>query len=528
MMLSKPLKLSLILVLATVAIYVQVISHGFIHYDDYGYVVANEHVNTGLIAENLVWAFTEVHFSNWHPLTWISHMVDVELFGLDAGGHHVVNLLLHISNGLLLFYFLLRTTAKVYPAFIVALLFLIHPAHVESVAWVAERKDVLSTFFFLLTIIAYSFYTESRTIRNYLVVLCFLFMGLMSKPMVVTLPFVMLLLDIWPLRRVNTDNFSINHLLKLVIEKIPFFVAIIGSAILTYIIQKQSGAMNTSLVVDIVSRFENAFVSYIRYLWMAFYPGTLTIFYPHPSEWDLWKVIASCCSLLVISAIAIYKIRTAPWLFVGWFFFLGTLVPVIGIVQVGIQSIAERYTYIPYIGIFVIVAWVLDWIIRRYSEYKKLVVSVMIFFSMALALQAYHYLSYWKYDALLFRHALETHDPGYHDVLKRNGKEAQSREVYGGLYVMYQNMGIALYTVELFEEAKVHFIEAVRILPSKAEPRYMLGETYFSTGHYELAYHYISMAMELDLDRRSDYLKRLSDIELLLLVKNSSGDSPER
>ncbi|MDD5010982.1 MAG: glycosyltransferase family 39 protein, partial [Phycisphaerae bacterium] len=349
--------LSICLAAAVIAVYWPVYNHDFVKYDDDKYVTDNINVLTGLSRENIHWAFTTDYASNWHPLTWMSHMFDRKFFGNWAGGHHLINVLFHISNTLILFYVLKRMTKSLWPSAFVAALFALHPLHVESVAWIAERKDVLSTFFGLLTIWAYVRYVEKPQLKWYLIILILFILGLMSKPMLVTLPFVLLLLDYWPLER----KFS----KVLIIEKLPFFLCSFVSSIVTFIVQRKGGAMSGIELYGPAIRINNAVVSYIMYIAKMFWPSRLAVLYPHPgSSLPTDKVIICAVLLLLITVGAIYFGRRYKFLAVGWLWYIGSLVPVIGLVQVGSQAMADRYTYMTLTGLFIIIAWGAKEVIR--------------------------------------------------------------------------------------------------------------------------------------------------------------------
>ena len=366
----------LALALGTAALYWPITHHPFIQFDDEQYIIANPHVTSGLSATNFVWAFTTSEQANWHPLTWLSHQLDCKLFGLYAGGHHLVNLLYHIANTLLLFVFLRSATGAVWRAAFVAALFAWHPLHVESVAWASERKDVLCAFFWLLTLLAYLKYARSvaggvspprgkhHAALFYVAALIFCACGLMSKPMAVTLPCVLLLLDLWPLNRIarfqtpiaspETPGCQPVSLGRLVVEKIPFFALVLAGSLATYLVQSEAGAVSG---LPVSERLANAVLAYARYTAKLFWPTDLALIYPHPRHWPLWLALGAVTLLLVWTFSCVYNWRKCPFLAVGWFWFLGTLVPTIGLVQVGAQAMADRYTYIPSIGLFIVVAW---------------------------------------------------------------------------------------------------------------------------------------------------------------------------
>jgi tetratricopeptide (TPR) repeat protein len=410
---DKAWPLGFLLILATLAAYWPALNNDFISFDDREYVTENPHVVTGLTWSNAAWAFRAGFASNWHPLTWLSHQLDVQLFGLNPRWHHFTSLLFHITNSVLLLFLLRRMTGALWRSAFVAALFALHPLHVESVAWVAERKDVLSTFFFMLTLIAYVRYAErGRKIEGggskmeesgtqessppsitnhpassiqypvssihyppstilYLLALLLFALGLMSKPMLVTLPFVLLLLDYWPLQRFGPSprTSHLAPLLPLLVEKLPFFALSAISSVITFLVQSRSQAMPEGMPLE--GRLANAFATYLRYLGKTIWPTNLAIFYSHPniaspdaSPWG-WQTLAAVLVVLFLSGCALTRRKREPWFAVGWFWYLGTLVPVIGAVQVGGQAMADRYTYIPLIGVFIMVAWGLAEVLSR-------------------------------------------------------------------------------------------------------------------------------------------------------------------
>src|SRR6266513_1036124 len=344
----------------TLGIYIQVIGHQFITLDDPTYIRENPMVNRGVTRAGLAWAFTTFYGTNGHPLTWISHMIDCQFFGTNAGRHLLVNALIHVANTLLVFWFLLRTTHARWPSALVAALFAIHPLHVESVAWASERKDTLSTFFGLLSLIAYVRYAEAPSIRRYAWVAIMLAMGLMAKPMLVTWPFVMLLLDYWPLRRFDlTSRREVaTKVWPLVREKLPLFALVAASAVVTTVAQSRGGAVRTFTDAPVALRLSNALISYAKYLLLAFWPNDLAVFYPFPgTDFPAGQIIGAALLLIGITAFCFLQRKVRPYLIVGWLWFLGTLVPVIGLVQVGGQTMADRYFFIPSIGLFIAIVF---------------------------------------------------------------------------------------------------------------------------------------------------------------------------
>ena len=418
----------------TVAVYWPVLHFGFINYDDSEYITENLQVRAGLTWRGLVWAFTQFHAWNWHPVTWLSHMLDWQLYGARAGGHHASNLLIHVLNVVLAFAVLRQMTGAFWRSAVVAGLFAVHPLHVESVAWVSERKDVLSGLFFWLTLWAYGMYVRRQgqspesTVprprstldapRYYALTLFFFALGLMSKPMVVTLPFVLLLLDYWPLRRVawpgdvqNRERLDHTAELKpLLLEKVPFFVLSLGSSLVTYLAQSRGGAVLPMDALPLSQRLANAAVAYVRYAVKAVWPTHLAAFYPHPGRWPNWEVASCALAVLLVTGAVLIETRKRPVLVVGWLWFLGTLVPVIGLVQVGSQSMADRYTYLPLIGLFLMAVWGgTEFAAAGFSAGN---LRVLGFGAATAALglcaaDARMQLGYWKESEALFTHTLE-------------------------------------------------------------------------------------------------------------------------
>src|SRR5262245_31340556 len=342
---------ALFLIGINLLVYAPLTHYDFVNYDDPQYVAQNPHVAGGLSWSAVVWAFTTGTESNWHPLTWLSHMVDVHLYGLNPGPHHVTNLLLHIANTLLLFWAVLKMSGAPAPSVFMAALFAVHPLHVESVAWIAERKDVLSTFFWMSALVAYASYARQPRVTKYVVVVLLFAAGLMAKPMVVTLPFVLLLLDFWPLGRLNFASWS--NVSRLIVEKVPLLILTIVSSVITMIAQQRGGAMMTLQTFPFSVRLANAAIAYLTYVGKMFWPSRLAVFYPLGPIVPGWW-LAAVFILIALSFLSVLVARRWPYLTVGWLWFFGTLVPVIGLVQVGGQAVADRYTYVPLLGLFLI------------------------------------------------------------------------------------------------------------------------------------------------------------------------------
>jgi len=397
------------LAVVTFGIYAQVIGHRFVTIDDLSYIADNTMVNHGVTFTGLAGAFTTFHQGNWHPLTWISHMIDCQLFGTFAGGHLLVNALIHTANTLLLFWFLLRTTHARWSSALVAALFALHPLHVESVAWASERKDTLSTFFGLLCLIAYVRYADAPSIRRYAWVAITLALGLMAKPMLVTWPFVMLLLDYWPLGRFQTSNIKhpTSNVRALVREKIPLFALVAASAAITSLAQSHAGVVPTLTEFPLTLRLSNAVVSYAKYLLLALWPSDLAVLYPFPSAGiPAWQIIGAALLLIGITTFCFFQRTIRPYLIVGWLWFLGTLVPVIGLVQVGRQTMADRYFYIPSIGLFIAIVFGLADIAERRRVPPLLSAAIANVIVLVLATFTNAQIHLWSNSFSLFEHTL--------------------------------------------------------------------------------------------------------------------------
>ncbi|MES1180725.1 MAG: hypothetical protein ABUL66_02560, partial [Verrucomicrobiota bacterium] len=418
---SRPRLVALLLALATLLVYLPVTRNGFVNFDDGDYVTGNRLVKDGLTWAGIRWAFTTFHASNWHPLTWLSHMLDCQLFGLSPGAHHCVNVLWHAANTVLLFVLLLRLTSSLWPSAFVAALFAWHPLHVESVAWVAERKDVLSTCFALLTLLAYTRYAQSTTSDRrqvaggfsssffilhssfYLALVCFA-LGLMAKPMLVTLPFVMLLLDYWPLKRFSVSAFRFYRF-PLLLEKLPFFLLAAVSCVITYRAQDAGASVASLERVPLHLRLENSLVSYPAYLLKTIWPANLAVIYPLPKEIPGIAAATAAAVLIFFSTVVARARQRSPYLLVGWLWFLGTLVPVIGLVQVGSQSMADRYTYFPLIGVFIAAAFGVHALAVRF-QFPKLAAAAAGLTLTACVGLAENQLRHWRDSESLFAHAV--------------------------------------------------------------------------------------------------------------------------
>jgi len=449
----------LLLAVVTLALYNPVTHHPFVNYDDDRYVTNNPHVRQGLTADTFTWALTSTEQANWHPLTWMSHALDCSLYGVNPVGHHFTSILLHVVNAILLFLLLMWATQRLGPSLFVAALFAIHPINVESVAWVAERKNVLCTMFFLLTLWAYGWYARKPHWARYLAVVALFAAGLASKPMVITLPFVLLLLDYWPLGRVRGGEVNKTQAgeawSRLVIEKLPLLALSAASAVITMRAQQAGGAIRTTAEVSFGARIATAVWAYAMYLWKMVWPARLAPLYPHPgSLLAAWQVVVAAAALVAITAV-VWRFRAQRYLLVGWLWFMGTLVPVIGLVQVGEAAMADRYAYIPLIGIFVMIAFgVADWAEGKRLGFWPAVPAAAVL--VALAFTTHRQIGYWESNYDLWSHTLA--------VTENN-------------FVAEDNLGGALILQgqDKEEEAHTHFEAAARINPRDPMSRSNLG-----------------------------------------------------
>jgi len=453
----------------------------FINLDDPDFVTKNAHVLGGLNWENVKWAFSNTDQGVlWAPLMWLSHMLDCQFFGLNPWGHHLMNVLLHAANTALVFLVFRRMTGATWRSLILAALFGWHPLKVESVAWVTERKDVLSAFFWMLTLWAYVKYVESSQVRSsksklwYGAVLAMFVFGLMSKPMLVTLPCVLLLLDYWPLER-----FKHGSARRLVAEKIPFLILATAASVVTFLSQQHGGAVTTVETLPLGARIGNALISYCRYLGKIVWPTNLAIFYPHPGYWPLERVLLAGVFLCGVSLLFFMKRRQYPYLLIGWLWFVGTLVPVIGLVQVGGQSMADRYTYVPSLGVLILTIWGAHELTRRWRYHEialPVAGSAVIVLCIGLTRQQ---LGYWNDGETLFRHAIE---------------------VTGNNYVAHNDLGIALGKKGQTDEAIIQIQEAIRLNPNFAEAHYNLGVALDENGQTDEAINQFLEAIRLQPD----------------------------
>ena len=497
------------LVAVTWAVFGQTLAHDFVNFDDHIYVYENPLVVKGLSTEGIVGAFTHTHALNWHPLTTLSHMLDCQLYGLNAGGHHLTNVILHTISVLLLFLVLSQMTGGLWRSAFVAALFAIHPLHVESVAWVAERKDVLSGVFFMLTLAAYSHYARAPSRSRYLLVALLFACGLMSKPMLVTLPFVLLLLDYWPLDKFKDENSEVgSRLRRLVMEKIPFLALSTCSCLVTLFTQRQGPHAMDQL--PFLWRLNNAFVSYLTYIWQMLWPVRLAVFYPHPNNrLPLVEVTVAIAFLIGVSLLVIRLRQSKPYLVTGWFWYLGMLVPVIGLIQVGEQAHADRYTYLPQIGLYIVIVWSIgDLLLEPTSRVRRALVGVAAsIIIVSLSARAFGQTSYWKNSETLWNHTLSVtsdNDVAHNNLgflFLRSGEldkaisefqtalDIRSRNTQRhyslGAALIQNNMGNAFARKQLWNEAIGHLQEAARLRPDYADAYFNLGSVLFQQGRID-------------------------------------------
>jgi Tfp pilus assembly protein PilF len=473
------LYVSLSLLALTLMVYFQVHNFDFVNFDDRETIIGNTHIRDGITLAGLAWAFTSAYAANWFPVTWISHMLDFQMFGLDSGWHHLTNVMIHLASTALLFALLKRMTQRLWESAFVSFVFALHPLHVESVAWVSERKDVLSAFFWILTIWLYADYVEKPGLRRYLPALGAFCLGLMSKQMLVTLPFVLLLLDYWPLKRSKTW-------MPLLIEKTPFLAISALLSVVTFKVQRSAGAVTALDFIPLATRAENAVISYVTYIVQFFWPSGLAVFYPYPPVLPVWQIAGSAAILVAISALSLLR----PYLAVGWLWYLGTLVPVIGLIQVGLQARADRYTYIPMIGISIMLAWGAAEIMARWPRVKFPLQVAAVSICLAWTALTWTQVQYWQNSVTLFDHAIASTKDNFlaHSnlgvVLAEQGKTQDAlRHLFASVEEnpnyndSRNNLGALLGRLGRTDEAAEQFAQAIRIWPNDAHAHNNLGNT---------------------------------------------------
>jgi tetratricopeptide (TPR) repeat protein len=482
----------LLLIFVTLVVFHRLPTHDFINLDDNLLVYENPQVLAGFTKEGVIWAFTQYHAEYWHPVTWLSHMLDCQLFGLRPGLHHLTSLLFHLANCALLLLILRKMTGALWRSAFVAALFAIHPLHVESVAWVAERKDVLSAFFWFLAIWAYVRYAEQPGLRRYLLVVLFFGLGLMAKPMVVTLPFVLLLLDYWPLGRMHLQNVNtVSHLnipgaslFRLVWEKIPLFVLTAVTVVATVVVQDKVGAIKSLETFPLASRIANALVSYVNYMAKMMWPQRLAVYYPYPETIPVWQVAGSGILLLGISVMVIKAVKNRPYLVIGWLWYLGTLVPVIGLVQVGSQAMADRYTYLSLIGLFIMIAWGVPSILAGWRHERTVFAIASAILLLGCMVGTWRQVGHWQNSITLFQHTVR--------VTKDN-------------HFAHNNLGVALSRSGRLAEATYHYSQALRLKPDRAEVHNNLGNALAAQGSVDRAVDHFYQALAIDANNARAY-----------------------
>jgi tetratricopeptide (TPR) repeat protein len=509
-----------ILFLATFAVYFQVRHHEFILYDDPDYVTDNLHVRGGLTPEGVAWAFTTGHAGNWFPLTWMSHMVDCQIFGVDSGAHHLINVLFHALAALLLFAVLRRMTGAVWRSAFVAFLFSLHPLHVESVAWIAERKDVLSAFLWFLTIWAYLGYVKRPGRGRYLMVMVVFSLGLMAKSMVVTLPIVLLLLDLWPLQRIAFGGQPLPNgrgsVGRILLEKVPMLALSLGVAVVTYVVQRRGHAVMPLDLIPLSQRLANALVSYVAYVADMLWPARLAVFYPFPLHVPLWQPVAAGLAVLAVSILALRSIERRPYLAVGWFWYLVTLTPVIGLVQVGSQARADRYTYIPTVGLSIALAWGAAEFVRSRPRLRTAMAAAAVASCLACAALTWRQAGFWQDTISLFRHSLSVTSGnflGYNILgvaLRDRGRLEEAITSYREALKIHPqfeealvNLSRALSEQGRADEALTHVAAAAQIKPDDVEAQYNLGTELADRGRFAEAVEALQIAVRL----KPDYAK---------------------
>jgi protein O-mannosyl-transferase len=485
------------LFLTTVLVYSQVTRFAFLTFDDNQGLLGNARVRDGFSTSGIAWAFTTGYASNWFPLTWISHMLDFQIFGLDAGWHHLTNVLIHAVSAVLLFALMQRMTGRKWESVFVAFVFALHPLHVESVAWISERKDVLFAFFWFLTTWLYLDFLEKRTVGKYLLMVVAFCLGLMSKQMIVTLPFTLLLLDAWPLKRTGVKT--------LILEKIPLVTLSIAASAIAFFAQRQGGAVQSFASVPLNARIDNAVMSYVAYIGNFFWPAGLAFFYPYPKTWRVETELLAMAVLVASSVLVLMAYRKRPYLAVGWFWYLGTLAPVIGFIQVGHQARADRYTYIPLIGIAIMAVWAAAELPR------KPVAILAIVACLGWTIATWVQISYWNDSAALYTHAIAVTEANYlaHlnlgvDLAAQGDNQKALRELYTSIEEnpdqphARNSLGGVLYNVGRKDEAIEQFAKAIRLQPQDAEPHCNLGNALVDAGKPDDAIRELNTALRLN------------------------------
>jgi tetratricopeptide (TPR) repeat protein len=523
--------LCLFLAVVIALVFGRVATHDFVNLDDGLYVYENHHLREGFSIENIKWAFSTFHAGNWHPLTWLSHIIDYEIYGLDPMGHHWTSVQLHIANTLLLFFTLQMLTGTFWRSAFVAALFALHPIHVESVAWVSSRKDVLSTFLGFLTIAVYYRYVMQPRFLSYLLVFLILSLGLLAKPMLVTFPFVLLLLDFWPLKRFHltrntfqagaTPGLGRYQPFQLFLEKIPLLIPVVISSILTFMAQQRVGSLLPLGSITMHDRIENALVAYVKYIFKAIWPHHLAAYYPYPDSSAVWKLFGAALLIALALLWAVRVSKRFPYVIVGLLWYFGTLVPVIGLLQVGGQAMADRYTYIPLTGIFIIVAWGAFDLFEKW-RYKKMLLAVSgAIILTSLTASTYLQVGHWKNSLALYQNAINVTDNNYFAynglgafLHKEGDFDAAIYHYKKALSInpdyadAHSNLGLALFEKGKIDEAVFEYKEALKIRPDHIAALYNLAIAHAEMGKLDEAVFYYQEALKL----KPDYWKALFNL----------------
>ena len=475
------LLVGLFLVVATLSVYLQVRNFEFLHYDDEKYVTRNEHVSAGLTPKSVSWAFTTTYAEFWHPVTWLSHMLVCEIFGLNPGWHHLAGLFIHIVNSLLLFLIFRKTTGDPWRSGFIAALFALHPLNVESVAWVSERKGLLCALFWMLAMWSYVRYVERPGIRRYLLIILFFILGFMAKAMIITLPFVLVLLDYWPLRRIwlgqpTTGGKSHQRPLHLLREKTPLFILAVLMGLAAFLAQKGGGHLSSFDALPLGSRIASSLISYLSYIGNMIWPFHLSVFYPIRSVMPAWQVAGAFLLLTAISTLVLVVRRRFPYLLVGWLWYIGTLVPVIQLIQVGLHSMADRYTYIPLVGLFIIIAWGVPDLMARWRHRKTGLKAITAVVMLILIMATWLQIGYWKNSITLFEHSS--------DIIPDN-------------FVAHNILGRAMEEKGRTSEAIIHYTNALKINPYYVDAHYNIGNAYAREGRQAEAIRHYTSALEI-------------------------------
>jgi len=478
-----------IIILLIVIVYGQTLNHDFVNFDDDGYVYDNYHIRSGFNANGVIYAFTTMDKGNWIPLVWLSHLLDIHFFGLMPAGHHFTNLLFHCLNALLLFVFLTINTNHRWLSFCVAILFAVHPLHVESVAWISERKDVLSTFFGLLTLIMYCAYSRKQNAKNYFLTVFFFLLGLLSKPMIVTFPILFFLLDFWPLQRVLPFTVRKHSYFKpdrmLIIEKIPFLLICLIFSFIAILSQQAGDAMASSAEIPFFFRLMNALVSYTVYIIKTLWPYQLAVIYPYPQTLNIVHVVMSGLFLSAVSGFAIISYKKHPYLLFGWGWFLITLLPVIGVIQVGSQAMADRYTYIPLIGFFISIIWWIYNLMIKFRLNQNLLILSFAIITLSYCMLTWNQLKTWKNSDTLFAHALS--------VTENN-------------WLAHLNLGEDLFEQGKIDDAIAHYMKALQIKPDFELAYLNLGTAFAKKGQIDDSIRYYHQTLEIKKDMPAAWL----------------------